>query len=212
MDNSLTTFIFFCFLLTITPGVDTALVLRSSISGGKKSLIVTVLGICSGLLIHALMSSLGLSAVLHQSSKVYNLVKMLGACYLIYLGLNTLYETWKNGDKLNLKFETGNVNSSISLKSEFRKGFITNVLNPKVAIFYVTFLPQFINVNESALLQSLSLSFIHILISMAWLFMFGHFVYFFKAKFENTSTRKVIESITGSAFIFFGVTLGAGKD
>ena len=89
-DQSLITFLVLITLLTITPGTDTALVLKSAMKGGRRFYVATSLGICTGLLFHASMSSLGLSAILQQSAQAYSVIKMLGAAYLIYLGVRGL--------------------------------------------------------------------------------------------------------------------------
>ncbi|WP_233189736.1 LysE family translocator [Halobacteriovorax sp. DA5] len=212
MENSFSAFLFLCFILTITPGSDTALVLKSSISGNRKNIMATILGICSGLFIHAVMSSLGLSAILQQSAELFHFVKMIGAAYLIYLGVRALYEAWFSGSKTNLFLVSKNERKQVSVSSEFRRGLLTNILNPKVAIFYLTFLPQFIDINSNPLVQSIGLSLVHIALNLIWLFLFGYFVTFFKAQFEKGRTKRVVETLSGSAFLFFGLALAKSKD
>ncbi|KYG60355.1 hypothetical protein AZI85_12840 [Bdellovibrio bacteriovorus] len=207
MDQSLVAFSVLCLLLTIAPGADTALVLKSSMTGKQKHFVATILGICVGLLFHATMSSLGLSAILKKSAELYAVVKYLGAAYLIYLGLQSLFEAWFRKDKED---ETSGVmkNSEGSFAQEFRKGLLTNTLNPKVAVFYLTFLPQFVNVKKNVLIQSLGLSMIHILMNLVWLYLVGSFVMFFKAQFAKKSVKRKIETLTGFALLGFGIKLG----
>ncbi|MFG1483163.1 LysE family translocator [Halobacteriovorax sp. HFRX-2_2] len=212
MENSFSAFLFLCFILTITPGSDTALVLKSSISGNRKNIMATILGICSGLFIHAVMSSLGLSAILQQSAELFHVVKMIGAGYLIYLGVRALYEAWFTGSNSNLVFGSRCEERQVSVSSEFRKGLLTNILNPKVAIFYLTFLPQFIDINSNPLTQSIGLSLVHISLNLAWLFLFGSFITFFKGHFEKGRTKRIVEILSGSAFLFFGLALARSKD
>ena len=211
MQNSLSTFLVLCFLLTITPGADTALVLRSSMGGGRKLFVATICGICVGLLFHATMSSLGLSAVLQKSAKMYSIIKILGAGYLIYLGIRGLYEAWRMGQR------TQNVSKSPGLDrqgltsslTEFRNGLLTNVLNPKVAVFYLTFLPQFVDIQKNVFLQSVGLSLIHIAMSFIWLYLIGQFVTYFKDQLAKLAVRRSVETATGLALLAFGIRLAS---
>lgn len=211
MQNTLSTFLVLCFLLTITPGADTALVLKSSMGGGRKLFIATICGICVGLLFHATMSSLGLSAVLQKSAKMYSIIKILGAGYLIYLGIRGLYEAWRMGQRTqNVSKSTGlDRQVLISPLTEFRNGLLTNVLNPKVAVFYLTFLPQFVDIQKNVFLQSVGLSLIHIAMSFIWLYLIGQFVTYFKDQLAKLAVRRSVETATGLALLAFGIRLAA---
>ena len=123
-------------ILNITPGSDTIYILSRSISQGRRAGIYSVLGISSGSAVHTLLAALGLSAILAQSALAFMLVKTAGALYLGYLGVTTLFS--KNA--LASFAENNMSNNDI-----FLQGLITNVLNPKVALFFISFLPQFID-------------------------------------------------------------------
>lgn len=206
MEHNLWAFVLLCFLLTITPGADTALVVKSSVQGGKRSFVAAIAGISAGLIFHAILSSLGISAVLNSSDRLYSVLKTAGAGYLIYLGLQALYEAWIKNFK-GIEADVPNSNSEVSIISNFQSGVITNVLNPKVAVFYLTFLPQFVTSAENVFFQSLLLALIHILLSALWLFAVGWFVVFFKSYFGRPPVRRLVESVTGLAFIGFGISL-----
>jgi RhtB (resistance to homoserine/threonine) family protein len=213
MHESYSAFVLICFLLTITPGADTALVLKSSLGGPRKSFVMTTLGICSGLLFHATMSSLGLTAILQKSSQLFHAIKMLGAGYLVYLGFKALYEVYRKEDKEESMDEAPlNRGPTSSAFAEFRNGLLTNILNPKVAVFYLTFLPQFVDIQGHVLLQSILLSTVHIAMSFVWLCLIGTFVTYFRTQLTKPSVRNKIQSITGLALIAFGVRLAMSKE
>jgi threonine/homoserine/homoserine lactone efflux protein len=185
MYESYTAFFIICFLLTITPGADTALVLKSSLSGPRKSFVMTTLGICAGLLFHATMSSLGLTAIPQKSSQLFHAIKLLGAGYLVYLGLKALHEVYSKrtaDEGLDIPQRDQARSSAFA---EFRNGLLTNTLNPKVAVFYLTFLPQFVDVQGNVLVQSILLSTVHITMSFVWLCLIGSFGNFFRTQLTN---------------------------
>jgi threonine/homoserine/homoserine lactone efflux protein len=124
-------------ILNITPGSDTIYILSRSIAQGRRAGIYSVLGISSGCAVHTLLAALGLSMILAQSAMAFMLVKMAGALYLGYLGITTLLT--KNNALISLTENT------MSNRDTFLQGLITNVLNPKVALFFISFLPQFID-------------------------------------------------------------------
>lgn len=200
--DDMSSFLILCFLLTITPGADTALVLRSSLSAaGPRSYFPTVVGICAGLLFHATISSLGLSVILVKSAQLFSIVKLCGAAYLIYLGTQTLWTARKPV-----------IVDVAPARAGFRSGFLTNILNPKVAVFYLTFLPQFIDVHANAFIQSIALASIHIAMCLVWLSLVGEFVLYFRAQLEKPSVRRVLDSLTGLALLGFGVKLALSRD
>lgn len=128
-------------ILNITPGSDTIYILSRSIAQGQRAGIYSVLGIISGCAVHTLLAALGLSVILAQSAMAFMLVKLAGALYLGYLGITTLLA--KDGNLLSL---TENV---MSKRDIYLQGLLTNVLNPKVALFFLSFMPQFIDPQNS---------------------------------------------------------------
>ncbi|MBD0277941.1 MAG: LysE family translocator [Bacteroidota bacterium] len=171
-------------LLNLTPGNDMLFVIARSTGQGIKAGIVSALGIMAGCMVHIIAAMIGLSALLSQSATAFNIIKFAGAVYLIYLGAKSLFIRKKLKP---METERGNY----SLKNTFWQGVVTNVLNPKVALFFLAFLPQFINPHRgNAALQILFLgtwfdavgTIVNILVALffgkigAWLFRSPAFV------------------------------------
>lgn len=129
-------------LLNLTPGADTLYIVGNSISNGRRAGVLSALGISTGCLIHTLLAALGLSVILAQSALAFSIVKYLGAAYLIYLGIRTLL-------RKNSVFQVRQGREENSFKAVYLQGILTNVLNPKVALFFLAFLPQFIEPSQS---------------------------------------------------------------
>jgi threonine/homoserine/homoserine lactone efflux protein len=145
-------------LLTITPGIDTVLVIKNTSRSGGKDGMVTSLGICLGLFVHATFSAVGISAILLQSEELFFAMKLTGAAYLIWLGIGGLKAAFKSHSGLTID---GSVARMSSVSQSLKEGFLSNMLNPKTAIFYLAFLPQFIDPQNSPLLQALTMAGIH---------------------------------------------------
>lgn len=191
-------------LLTIAPGADTMLVIRNTSRGGVWDGVTSSLGICSGLFLHATISAVGISVLLLRCAWAFRGLKILGALYLIWLGLVSFRSAVRPGKTGAGKSAAGN----FSMKRSLGEGFLSNVLNPKAAIFYMAFLPQFIDPAHSALVQSLSLAGIHFIISLVWLSLLASLVNQAKAAFATIKLRRTLDVILGSFMVFFGVTLG----
>jgi threonine/homoserine/homoserine lactone efflux protein len=146
-----------CFLgasvaLTLAPGPDNLFVLTQGIARGRKAAIVTALGMCSGISVHTTAAAFGISALFYSSAAAFNLVKYAGAAYLLYLAYRTLKE------RSAVRLSKADERPPLAL---FKRGFIMNVLNPKVAMFFLAFLPQFVSPNADYFaLQMLLLGFI----------------------------------------------------
>ncbi|MDQ6911649.1 MAG: LysE family translocator [Verrucomicrobiota bacterium] len=130
-------------LLNLTPGPDTAFILGRTLAGGRRAGIASSLGISVGSICHTCAAAIGLSAFLATSAWAFTIVKSLGACYLFYLGLRMLLQ------KHQLAAPSEKMRAT-SFASAFRQGIVTNLLNPKVALFFLAFLPQFIAPNATA--------------------------------------------------------------
>lgn len=147
-------FILTSVIIIMTPGQDMILVMSRSISQGKKAGITTAFGISVGLMGHTLLATVGLGALLMTSQWLFDIIKFLGAAYLIYIGIQLLFS--KN-PKLAMKDLP-----KVSSKKMIMQGALTNIMNPKITIFYFSYLPQFVNVNsgnESLQLFILGLTF-----------------------------------------------------
>lgn len=128
-------------LLNLAPGSDTIYILSRTVSQGKKAGVMSVFGIMTGALAHTLFAALGLSMILMQSAIVFHIIKWLGAGYLIYLGIQAIRS--KNGDRVPIQPQR-----QLAYRRIYTQGFLTCLLNPKVALFYLSFLPQFISTNN----------------------------------------------------------------
>ncbi len=137
------TFLLAGILLNITPGNDTIFILSKSIGQGKKAGIVSALGIGTGSFIHTVLAALGLSLIIAKSILLFNIIKYAGAAYIIYIGLKMFF------DKNQLNTYITHTSEKINYGIIYRDAIITNVLNPKVALFFIAFLPQFIEPTRS---------------------------------------------------------------
>jgi len=149
-------FIVTSLVLIITPGQDMILVMSRSISQGRKAGIMTALGVSVGLMGHTMLATFGLGAILLASETLFTIVKFIGAGYLFYLGIKLLKSD-------NNKLSVDKLNK-ISYRKMFLQGFLSNITNPKIVIFYFSYLPQFVTQNggKTALqLFVLGISFIH---------------------------------------------------
>src|SRR5262245_63634681 len=143
IDHQIIAFAGIAALLTITPGQDTVLVIRNVMAQGQRAGLLTTFGICCGLFVHATLSAVGLSLILLKSATAFEVVKLLGAAYLIWLGAQSLWQAFHGSNRV---FEKS-IPEQRSAKGWpcFVQGFLTNILNPKVVVFYLAFLPQFIS-------------------------------------------------------------------
>jgi RhtB (resistance to homoserine/threonine) family protein len=186
-------------LLTISPGADMALIARITIARGRRAAFVTSLGICSGLLVHATASALGLSVILATSAEAFTVVKIAGAAYLTYLGVRSLRDSFRDID----------VSDTPLLRpgTSFLQGLLNNVLNPKVAVFYLTFLPQFIDPSGNVLAQSLAFALAHGVMGILWLSAYAYVLARMSAFFQRRGVRRWLERITGTVLVALGARL-----
>ena len=195
-------------VLTITPGADTMLIMRNVFTRGQKAGLLTMFGICSGLFFHATLSALGLSLILVRSAAAFETVKILGACYLIFLGSQSLWAAMqrREGDPSGTSDNTA-VNPGKKGRRAFIEGMLTNLLNPKVAIFYLAFLPQFIDPRDWVFGKSLLLATIHFTQGIIWysilIFSLGRM----RALLARPRVKQGLEAAAGAVLIGFGIRL-----
>jgi len=200
-DPRLVAFIGVAAILTILPGADMALVTRNVLVVGRRRTMLTIAGICVGCVIHATASALGLSAILATSAAAFDLVKTIGAAYLVWLGVQSIRDAARPASPGN------SASGPSAALGPFLQGFLTNVLNPKVAIFYLTFLPQFIGPAEPVFRRSLLLASIHIAMGFVWLSAYAWFVDQLGAVLTRPRVKASLERVTGGLLIALGARL-----
>ena len=207
MDSRFVAFLGIAALLTVIPGADTALVTKNAIARGRNAAFFTTFGICLGCLCHATASALGLSVVLRESARVYEWVKLAGAAYLVYIGIRALWAARKSPEAELAAIPSGKKDASAGLLRSFSEGLFTNLLNPKVAIFYLTFLPQFIAPGESVLRKSLFLACIHVLMGLLWLCGYAILLDRMSSVLARPAVKRRLEAFTGAVLVAFGMRL-----
>ncbi len=190
-------------ILTITPGVDTAIVIRSAMES-RRSAGFAAIGVALGCLTWGAVVSLGLGALLHASELAYATLKLLGAGYLVWLGCKLLLKP-----RNSLKMSTGL--KAVGARPSFRRGFLTNILNPKVGVFYVTFLPQFIPVRASVASYSFFLACLHVTLTLLWFAILIIATAPLIRILREPGPLRWMDRITGGVLIAFGVKLATSS-
>lgn len=198
-----TLFIISGLLLNLTPGPDTLFIMTKSASQGWKAGVAASLGICTGAYVHIFAAAFGLSALLATSATAFTVVKLVGAAYLIYLGWNTLRQTVQNNVNTLVKA------SAQPLLTIFRQGFLTNVLNPKVALFFLAFVPQFIATDSAnTTLAFIVLGTVFDINSLLWCLVVTFSTAFASHKLQVSNTvKRGLNKVVGALFIGLGIRL-----
>ena len=204
--HDLTLFIVACVLLAVTPGPDSTLVFTQSLRHGVRGGLVASFGVITGCLVHVTAASVGLSALLAASASAFNVVKWAGAAYLAYIGLRTILTA---GRALGGAAPPETLRTS----SVFWTGFLTNVLNPKVAVFFLAFLPQFVSVDATyAPLGFAVLGLIFIVVGFIWLVALAFVAARSAAALGGRGQIKVwLERALGAAFIALAAKLALAE-
>jgi RhtB (resistance to homoserine/threonine) family protein len=191
-------------LLTITPGADMAMVARSVFTGGRRDAFATTLGISAGCLVWAFASAVGVAAVLAASQTAYDALRLVGAAYLVWLGVQSLLAARRGAPQASEALGPRRA-------SPFRQGLLTNLFNPKIAVFYSTFLPQFIAPGDPVLALSLALAGVHIALGVAWLSLYAFLLDRAVAAFKGSRLRRTLDAVTGTVLVGLGLRLAAER-
>ncbi|MDY0164094.1 LysE family translocator [Desulfobotulus sp.] len=211
-DASLLTFLLAMLVLTLAPGADTLLVVRNTLRGGWREGDITSLGICFGLFMHAGLSAAGISLILLRSATAFSLLKTLGALYLIWLGIKSLRAAMGKPPALSALPPQGSeppVPKSVG--RAFTEGFLSNILNPKTAVFYMAFLPQFIRPQDPIFLKSMFLAALHFMMALFWLCLVAHSLHRLRGLFHKPTFTRWLEGASGGLLLGFGIRLGLTK-
>ncbi|HKW41576.1 MAG TPA: LysE family translocator [Gemmatimonadales bacterium] len=194
-------------LLTITPGLDTALVLRTAAVEGSRRAMLAGAGICLGCLTWGFAVAVGLGALLAVSRLAYDALRIVGACYLIVLGVRILLRKRPSAGVV----ESGDVSFLGNTRGPgsgwFARGFLTNVLNPKVGVFYVTFLPQFVPAGVSVAPFIMLLAAIHATEGMVWFTALTVATRSLSRWLRRPGVARTLDRVTGTILVGFGLEL-----
>ena len=202
LDTSLIAFTLAAALLTVTPGLDTALVLRTATAEGARRALAAALGICLGCLAWGALVAVGLGVLLKASELAYLALKWIGAAYLLYLGLRLIFAR---------RGEPG-PEQPAPRANWFLRGFLTNLLNPKVGAFYVSFLPQFIPAGTSVPPMTLLLAAIHSGLGLLWFLLLIGATRPLARVLRNPVLIRGLDRATGGVLVFFGLRLAFSRE
>ncbi|MGN4126880.1 LysE family translocator [Lysinibacillus sphaericus] len=204
-------FLLMCVLLVILPGPDTAIATKNTLTFSRKGGIQTILGSCCGLLIHTFAAVIGLSAIIVKSAYVFAVLKYVGAVYLCYLGVKTLWILKTIRSQPPVLHDETKIDHKYAHQSCFKQGFLTNITNPKVAVFFLTFLPQFVDATSATFLPFLIMGLIYTAITVLWFVFYVYLLDKISAFMKKPTTKTVIEGLTGTILIGFGIKLALEK-
>ncbi|TKT80975.1 LysE family translocator [Aquamicrobium sp. LC103] len=194
-------------LLTLTPGIDTALVLRTAAVEGTKNALLAGIGISAGVLGWGVIAALGFGALLAVSETAYAILQIAGAAYLVYLGLQMILSALRGKARAAVSGDAPGERRPAKGPRWFLRGMLTNLLNPKVGVFYVSFLPQFIPAGASVVTFSILLAAIHALMGVAWLGALTFATRPVARTLQRPAVSRTLDGITGSVLVAFGVRL-----
>ncbi|MFE6619106.1 LysE family translocator [Streptomyces sp. NPDC057740] len=193
-------------LITVTPGPDSALVLRSALRSGRRTAFMTGLGVSVGLLVWGLTSAVGVAALLAASSTGFRVLQTAGALWLVWLGVRAL-ATARSQVPEPGEEQSGTVQTSARLS--FATGLSTNLLNPKALVFYVSLLPQFIPAHAPAFPLTLLYAVVHALLNVAWFGLLSWWIPSARGLMRRGSVQAWIERVTGVVLVGFGLKLAS---
>lgn len=202
MDTQLLAFVGVSLLLAVTPGPDMAVVTKNALAHGRRGVLLTTTGIGLALVIWATATAVGLSAVLRASGDLLFVLKIAGAAYLAYLGVRTLLDSRRRPTDL-----LAGAPPPAPAHAIFRQGFLSAISNPKLGVFFVTFLPQFVGPAQSLLPRLLELGFVFAVIGWTWMNVYGLLITRIRDFITAPRVRQWMQRVTGVVLLGFGARL-----
>ena len=187
-------------VVIVTPGQDTALTIRNTLAGGRRSGVLTAVGVSTGQCAWTLLTSLGLAALLLASEPAFLALRIVGALYLVWLGIQSLVDAVRGSRRKRVS------TASLAPRTAYRRGLLSNLGNPKMALFFTSLLPQFAPHNAS-FLQLASLGLLFCLTTLLWLSGYALVVARLGDILRRTRVRRALDAVTGAVLVAFGARL-----
>jgi threonine/homoserine/homoserine lactone efflux protein len=210
VDPSFLAFLGLSAVIIVTPGQDTALTIRNTLLGDRRAGVATAAGVCSAQAVWTLGASLGLTAILIASETVFMVVRLAGAAYLIYLGAHSLWSAIRTSE--SRRREPARVAARLAPARAYRQGAVSNLGNPKMAIFFSSLLPQFVPAGPASFAGMLALGLVFVSMTFAWLSLYAIVVERFGSFLRRGPVRRAMDAITGAILVAFGVRLAVEPD
>jgi len=191
-------------LVIVTPGQDTALTIRNTLVRGKRAGMATALGVSTGQAVWAVATAAGVAAVLRASAPAFLALRLVGAAYLILLGAQALYSAWRSRVPDRSAWALG-TSTGPQARVAFRQGLLSNLGNPKMAVFFTSLLPQFAAGGAASFASLLSLGVLFSILTLVWLCAYATAVARARHVLGRRSVRRVVEAVTGTVLVALGL-------
>jgi threonine/homoserine/homoserine lactone efflux protein len=207
MRAELTAFLAVATVVIVTPGQDTALTIKNTLAAGRRGGIFTALGVVSGQVTWALAASVGLAGLLVASEPAFLALKLAGAAYLVYLGVHALGRALaRQPEAFGAVLPSA---SPLSAPAAYRQGIVSNLGNPKIAVFFTSLLPQFVPTAEASFVVLLALGLLFASMTLAWLVAYAVGVAKARRVLGRAPVRRALDALTGTVLVGLGVRLAA---
>jgi threonine/homoserine/homoserine lactone efflux protein len=203
--NEILAFLGVSALVIVTPGQDTALTIRSTLLGGRRAGVLTALGVSTGQAIWTSAASAGITALLLASEAAFLAVKLAGAIYLVVLGAQMLHAVRRSPDPIGIARSGG----GLSPRRAYRQGVLSNLGNPKMAVFFTSLLPQFAPESGPRFAAFLALGLCFSVMTATWLIAYAFAVSRARHVFQRPRIRRVVDGLTGAVLVAFGLRLAS---
>jgi threonine/homoserine/homoserine lactone efflux protein len=194
-------------LVIVTPGQDTALTIRNTLSGGRAAGVATAVGVSSGQAVWTLAASAGVAAVIAASEPAFTALKLAGAAYLVLLGAQTLWHAVRGGHPADPAAPTRG--ERLGGRAALRQGVLSNLANPKMAVFFTSLLPQFAPESGPAFAVMFALGLLFCAMTFAWLCLYATVVDRARALLQRSRVRRALDAVMGTALVALGLRLAA---
>ncbi len=194
--------------MTVIPGIDTALVLRAGVTQGSRAAYATVAGISLGLIVWAIAAAAGVSALVSASRTAYHVIQVLGASYLVWLGIKLLWHSRRGGEAHGAP-PSGDGDGGAW--RSFVRGLVTNLLNPKIGVFYVAVLPQFLPPDTASVLAGFALALVHVLEGVLWFSVLILGTAVLRRRLQAPRVRAGTDRLTGIVLVGFGLRMALSR-
>lgn len=211
--GSYSTFVVLAVLLVLVPGPDFAVVMRNALAGGRRRGLAASLGVVSSNVVQGTAAAFGLGAVIASSHDLFLAIKWAGVVYLGWLGVQALRSAWRSRDEGPDRGEpasgAGARGAGSRALAGWRQGFLSNITNPKVLVFYLSVLPQFLHPGEESVLSGVALAYTHAALSLLWLAVLVSVLHGARSWVRRRRVRRSLDGLTGVALLGFGARLAA---